>query len=62
MFKKVAFTMYPVSDIKRARAFYEQTFGLKSGSAGNQGDSWWVEYDPPYGTHNSSLTTTHTFA
>jgi len=49
MFKKVAFTMYPVGDIQRARAFYEQTFGLKSGSAGNQGDSWWVEYDLPGG-------------
>jgi hypothetical protein len=23
--------------------------GLKSGSAGNQGDNWWVEYDLPGG-------------
>ena len=35
MFKKVAFTMYPIIDVARARTFYEQTFGLKRGSMGN---------------------------
>jgi predicted enzyme related to lactoylglutathione lyase len=49
MFKKVAFTMYPVADVARARKFYEQTLGLKAGSAGNQGEQWWVEYDLPAG-------------
>jgi predicted enzyme related to lactoylglutathione lyase len=49
MFKKVAFTMYPVSDVARARKFYEETLGLKSGAAGNQGDRWWIEYDLPQG-------------
>jgi predicted enzyme related to lactoylglutathione lyase len=49
MFKKVAFTYYPVTDVVRARKFYEETLGLKSGSAGNQGDNWWVEYDLPGG-------------
>ena len=49
MFKKVAFTYYPVTDVARARKFYEETLGLKSGSAGNQGDNWWVEYDLPGG-------------
>ena len=49
MFEKVAFTMYPVRDVARARAFYEKTFGLAPGSAGNQGDNWWVEYDLPGG-------------
>jgi extradiol dioxygenase family protein len=49
MFKKVAFTYYPVTDVSRARKFYEETLGLKSGSAGNQGDNWWVEYDLPGG-------------
>jgi predicted enzyme related to lactoylglutathione lyase len=49
MFKKVAFTMYPVSDVARARKFYEETLGLKPGSAGNQGERWWVEYDLPDG-------------
>ncbi len=48
MFKKVAFTYYPV-DVARARKFYEETLGLKAGSAGNQGDKWWVEYDLPGG-------------
>jgi len=32
-----------------ARKFYEETLGLKSRSVGNQGDSWWVEYDLPGG-------------
>ena len=49
MFKKVAFTYYPVTDVVRARKFYEETLGLKSGSVGNQGDNWWVEYDLPGG-------------
>jgi predicted enzyme related to lactoylglutathione lyase len=49
MFKKVAFTMYPVSDVSRARKFYEDTLGLKAGSAGNQGEQWWIEYDLPGG-------------
>jgi extradiol dioxygenase family protein len=49
MFKKVAFTYYPVTDVSRARKFYEETLGLKSGSAGNQEDNWWVEYDLPGG-------------
>jgi hypothetical protein len=29
MIKKVAFTMYPVKDWKRARAFYGETLELK---------------------------------
>jgi predicted enzyme related to lactoylglutathione lyase len=49
MFNKVAFTMYPVSDVARARKFYEETFGLKVGSHGGRGDMWWVEYDLPGG-------------
>ena len=47
--KKVAFTMYPVTDVKRARKFYEETLGLKVGMAGGQGDMYWVEYDLPGG-------------
>jgi predicted enzyme related to lactoylglutathione lyase len=49
MFTKVAFTMYPIRDVKRARAFYEETLGLKRGSMGNQGDNYWIEYDLPQG-------------
>ena len=49
MFKRVAFTYYPVTDVARARQFYEETLGLKSGLTGNRGDNWWVEYDLPGG-------------
>src|SRR4029450_11532752 len=49
MFKKVAFTYSPVTDVARARKFYEETLGLKAGSVGNRGDNWWVEYDLPGG-------------
>ena len=49
MFKKVAFTMYPITDVARARKFYEETLGLKRGSMGNQGDKYWIEYDLPAG-------------
>jgi len=38
MFKKVAFTMYPITDVPRARSFYESTLGLKLGSHGHQSD------------------------
>jgi predicted enzyme related to lactoylglutathione lyase len=49
MLQKVAFTMYPVKDVARARKFYGETLGLKEGSVGNQGEGWWVEYDLPGG-------------
>ena len=29
VFKKVAFTMYPITDVAHARKFYEERFGLK---------------------------------
>jgi predicted enzyme related to lactoylglutathione lyase len=47
MLKKVAFTMYPVKDPKRARAFYGETLGLKLGS--HSPDGVWTEYDLPGG-------------
>lgn len=47
MYKKVAFTMYPVADATRARAFYEETLGLTRGSAAPNGV--WTEYDLPGG-------------
>lgn len=47
MFKKVAFTMFPVSDSQRARSFYEDTLGFKRGSASP--DGVWTEYDLPGG-------------
>jgi predicted enzyme related to lactoylglutathione lyase len=49
MFKKVAFTMYPITDVARARKFYEEIFGLKRGLMGNQGEKYWIEYDLPGG-------------
>lgn len=47
MIKKVAFTMYPVKDAERARAFYESTLGLTRGSSSSNGV--WTEYDLPGG-------------
>ena len=40
--KKIAFTGIPVTDVKRARAFYEGTLGLKASSEFNRGV--WIEY------------------
>ena len=45
MFRKVAFTMYPIKDPDRARAFYGETLGLKRGINHDQ----WIEYDLPGG-------------
>jgi predicted enzyme related to lactoylglutathione lyase len=47
MLRKVAFTMYPVKDMARARAFYEETLGL--GPSRNGPTSPWVEFDLPGG-------------
>ena len=47
MLKKVAFTMFPVSNPTRAREFYENTLGLKRGSSSSSGT--WTEYDLPGG-------------
>lgn len=47
MFEKVAFTMYPVHDPARARAFYEGTLGLTRGK--HSEDGVWTEYDLPGG-------------
>ena len=47
MLRKVAFTMYPVTDMTRARSFYEETLGLPPSSSGET--SPWVEFDLPGG-------------
>jgi len=47
MLQKVAFTMYPVQDAERARAFYEGTLGLVRGKYSPNGV--WTEYDLPGG-------------
>lgn len=43
MLKRVAFTMYPVENMERARNFYEKTLGLLVGKTSDHGA--WVEYD-----------------
>jgi predicted enzyme related to lactoylglutathione lyase len=47
MLKRVAFTMYPVIDMNRARNFYEKILKLKPGLTSPDGG--WVEYDLPGG-------------
>ncbi len=42
MIKEIAFIVYPVSDVPRARQFYEDTLGLK---LDNNWEDKWVEYD-----------------
>ncbi len=42
MIHEIAFFFYPVSDMTRARAFYEDTLGLKLEM---NYDNLWVEYD-----------------
>lgn len=47
MIEKVAFTMVPVRDAERARAFYGETLGLTKGLQSPEGA--WTEYDLPGG-------------
>lgn len=47
MLKKVAFTMYPVESITRARKFYEEKLGLSVSKISANGV--WVEYNLPNG-------------
>ncbi|CEG58647.1 VOC family protein [Legionella fallonii] len=47
MLKKVAFTMYPVEDMERAKNFYKNNLGLTPSTLAVNGA--WVEYDLPQG-------------
>lgn len=47
MFKKVAFTMYPVENMERAREFYEKTMQFSLSKSSSEGA--WIEYDMPGG-------------
>lgn len=47
MFRRVAFTMYPVADMARAKAFYEDTLGLPPANELVPGK--WIEFDMPEG-------------
>jgi predicted enzyme related to lactoylglutathione lyase len=42
---EIAFTGYPVTDIRRARAFYEDLLKLEPTRTFGSGDVLWVEYD-----------------
>jgi predicted enzyme related to lactoylglutathione lyase len=44
--KAIAFTGYPVTDVPRARAFYENILGLKPDMLVEPGPGmWWIEYE-----------------
>jgi predicted enzyme related to lactoylglutathione lyase len=47
---EIAFTCYPVTDLKRARHFYEAVLGLKPSSVFGDDKTAWVEYDIGAGT------------
>lgn len=42
---EIAFTGYPVTDMTRARAFYENVLNLKTGQVFEHEGRAWVEYD-----------------
>ncbi|MBI5381846.1 MAG: VOC family protein [Opitutae bacterium] len=42
---EIAFTGYPVTDIVRARAFYEGVLGLKTSATFAHENRHWIEYD-----------------
>ena len=52
MFKKIAFTMYSVIDMVRARHFYEETLGLKVSQI--SAEDKWVEYDLLFLSHSEN--------
>jgi len=41
----IAYTAYPVTDIARARVFYEEVLGLKPTETFGEGSQQWIEYD-----------------
>jgi predicted enzyme related to lactoylglutathione lyase len=47
---EIAFTGYPVTDIARARAFYEGVLGLKTGAVFEHEGRHWIEYEVGAGT------------
>ena len=49
MIKHIAFTLYPVTDMARARRFYEDTLGLRL-TRREVREFEWVEYDLDGGT------------
>ena len=47
---EIAFTCYPVTDLIRARQFYEETLGLKESRRFEEENMIWIEYDIGPGT------------
>jgi catechol 2,3-dioxygenase-like lactoylglutathione lyase family enzyme len=47
---EIAFVAYPVTDIARARKFYEGVLGLKPNAPIKSEDQHWIEYDIGPGT------------
>ena len=46
---EIAFSVYPVTDLKRARAFYEGTLGLNPGMVYEGEGVGWIEYEIGHG-------------
>lgn len=42
---EIAFTGYPVTDLARARAFYEGVLNLRPSTTFGEADKQWIEYD-----------------
>jgi predicted enzyme related to lactoylglutathione lyase len=49
-YKEIAFIAYPVTDLGRARKFYEGVLGLKPNAPLKSEDQKWIEYDIGPGT------------
>ncbi len=49
-YKEIAFVAYPVTDIPRARKFYEGVLNLMPNAALKTEDQHWIEYDVGTGT------------
>ncbi len=47
---EIAYVVYPITDVARARGFYEGVLGLKETSFFQDGESQWIEYDIGPGT------------
>ena len=49
-YKEIAFVAYPVTDIPRARKFYEEVLNLKPNEPVKSENPRWIEYDIGSGT------------
>lgn len=49
-YKEIAFAAYPVTDMARARQFYEGVLGLKPNAPPKTDQPQWIEYDIGPGT------------